>query len=341
MSENIIKLITYKKPNAIVVGSQRDDLVKYKNDTDIFETVIFHNNKKDFIEEVYKMIETIIKHIKTNENIYFMEFKAGIYEPLYISDEDILNKTKRNNFYKKALKANIIDKDIYETIQDLDNNSLIYFCSNLYKVRWSIKDLENKYVKLFNDYRYNFEEIFNEKSTIKLDIFYYENNLFNPYSNMFRVINNNMILTEEQDDIKKSLEYDITNLIKENKYYKAIKRLYSISKMDDNKDLKEKLLKIINSPAGNLYQTKGFIENCEEILYKYHDKNTINKVKESLREIKESHVLSKRLENLLTKSLNKKTIKTLIKSLIKITEIMDKEITRKTLKLIEKFDIKI
>ena len=76
-------------------------------------------------------------------------------------------------------------------------------------------------------------------------------------------------------------------------------------------------------------------------MYKYHDKNTINKVKESLREIKESHVLSKRLENLLTKSLNKKTIKTLIKSLIKITEIMDKEITRKTLKLIEKFDIKI
>ena len=189
------------------------------------------------------MIETIIKHIKTNENIYFMEFKAGIYEPLYISDEDILNKTKRNNFYKKALKANIIDKDIYETIQDLDNNSLIYFCSNLYKIRWSIKDLENKYVKLFNDYRYNFEEIFNEKSTIKLDIFYYENNLFNPYSNMFRVINNNKILTEEQDDIKKSLEYDITNLIKENKYYKAIKRLYSISKMDDNKDLKENLLK--------------------------------------------------------------------------------------------------
>ena len=113
MNNNIIKLISYKKPNAIVVGSQNDSDVKFKNDTDIFETVVFHTNEKEFIKEVYEMIITIINHIKGNTNIYFMEFKAGIYEHLYISDNDILNKPKRTAFYKKCLKQELIDKDFF------------------------------------------------------------------------------------------------------------------------------------------------------------------------------------------------------------------------------------
>ena len=37
---NIFNLITYKKKNAIIVGSKSDPNVDYSNDTDIFEEII-------------------------------------------------------------------------------------------------------------------------------------------------------------------------------------------------------------------------------------------------------------------------------------------------------------
>ena len=339
MNNNIIKLITYKKPNAIVVGSQVDDDVKFKNDTDIFETVVFHTDEKEFIKEVYEMIITIINHIKSNTNIYFMEFKAGIYEPLYISDNDILNKTKRTAFYKKCLKQELIDKDIFDTINELDNQSLLYFCSNLYKVRWAISDLNKKSVVLFNGHLYQFSDIFNNKSTIKIDILYYDGNIFLPFSNMFKIINNNKSITEESADVKTCFEDEIKVLLKDNNYYKAIKRLYLLSKINDDETLKEKLLLIINSSAGELYLLKGYIENCEELLYKYRDKETSNKVLHSLEYINENKILSKRVNNLITKTLGKKTVKTIIKSLIKIKDIMNIEVVKQTKKLISKYKI--
>ena len=75
-------------------------------------------------------------------------------------DDDILNKTKRRKFYKSKLDNKIINKDLYDTILSLKNEELVYFCSNLYKIRWTIEDLKQKQVKLFNNEIYHFESIF-------------------------------------------------------------------------------------------------------------------------------------------------------------------------------------
>ena len=105
---NIFNLITYKKKNAIIVGSKSDPNVDYSNDTDIFEEIIVKETKQELIDETYKMIEKIISKINKNKNIIFAEFKAGIYDAMYITDDDILNKTKRRKFYKSKLDSKAV-----------------------------------------------------------------------------------------------------------------------------------------------------------------------------------------------------------------------------------------
>ena len=337
---NIFNLITYKKKNAIIVGSKSDPNIDYSNDTDIFEEIIVKETKQELIDETYKMIEKIISKINKNKNIIFAEFKAGIYDAMYITDDDILNKTKRRKFYKSKLDNKIINKDLYDTILSLKNEELVYFCSNLYKIRWTIEDLKQKQVKLFNNEIYHFESIFDKPSVIKIDIFFFNGNYFEPFSNMFKIVNNGKILTDEQEP-KESLKEDIKDLIKENNIFKAVKRAYSLAKINNEQQTQEQLLKVINSHLGEQYQLLSNINNCEEVLYLKPNKKVFLQVKHALEYFVKNYDIKANIKNLLTKAQQKKTVKPLIKILIRIQNNLFEKINRDTKKILNKYKINI
>jgi hypothetical protein len=336
-----IKLISYNKKNAIIIGSQSDDQIKYKNDTDIDEFIFEKNSKEELIDNTYKMFLDIIKNIKKDKNAYFMELKAGIYKDLYISNEDILNNKKRNEFYKQKLQEKIIDKDLYNTINELHNSDLIYFCTNLYKVRWSMDDIKKGSTTLFNNYEYKFEEIFDKESIIKIDMLYFDGNVFQEYSNVFKIVYKQESISNFTDDKIITLREAVKELLAEGDIYKAVKRAYLIAKLNKNKETMDKLLVVINSKAGELYQVKSFIKNCENVLYKYKNKDTILKVKKSLQYIKSEKKNSKRIEILLEKGINTSTPKPLIKILIKMQQILNKNVQKLTDGMLIKYKINI
>jgi len=339
MQKNIVHLISYTKNNPIIVGSQADSEVKYKNDTDLYETIITKESKPDLISELHKMLLMILGKMKRNKNVYFMDFKAGTYQALYISDEDILNTKKRQGFYKKKLEEKLITEDILDTIENLKNDELLYFCSNLYKVRWSPTDIKHEYTTLFNGELYRFDEIFNHKSVIKLDILFFDGKYFQPYSNMFQFINNGELLTESPDDVIQSLKEDMQKYINQGNLYKSLKRAYSIAKIEQKEDLCNKLLDIINSKAGQYYQIKSYVENCEEVLSKYPKREIVNKVKTSLEHLKGKYSLEKRFINHFEKAANKHTAKPLLKAIMKLKDILFEKAQELTKKLIEKHNL--
>jgi hypothetical protein len=323
-----LRLISYRKKNAILVGSQNQKDVTYKNDYDLFETIVFNKSRERFILDVHKLFIKMVKEVKKNKNIYFIEFKGGIYEPLYISNEDIINKTRRLAFYTQAVQNGDISNEILRLIQDIKSKEeLLYFCSNLYKVRWSIQDILNGYVILFNTKKFLFKDVFNQPSVIKIDVMLFDNTemRFVPFSNYFEFINKDKEMNVTQSDIKNSLQNEADDLAKSGNYFKSVKRLYSLALYNKDKKQAAKYLKVINSLAGTLYFVRGNIENCIEVLKLYKKKKTLEEVHLVLHSFSESYQFDKTITGLFEKAMGKHTHYGLLKALVNLESALNKK----------------
>ena len=284
--QNIFHLISFKKHNPIVLGSARLANLLYPNDYDLFEIVRINKNKKHIIEDIHRMFYIICMNIKKNKNLYFIEFKAGIYEPLYITDNEILDKKFREAFYKKKLREGIINEKIYNEIKK--TNDLVEYCSNLYKVRWTIDELMAGYKHLFNGTEYLFEDIFKHKSIIKIDVMNYHKNLFTSFSNMFEFMytSGEKINRDYTNNVIKNLYNDMHKYTSKGNYYKALKRYFSIAQLE-KRPANELLVfvEFFNSPIGKLYQSKSLLSNCLEVLALYNDAETNRRINRSIKEI--------------------------------------------------------
>lgn len=336
-----LKLISYKKKNSILVGSQakRQKGVLYKNDYDLYETVVFNESREQFVKDVHMLFIKMVKGLSKNKKIYFIEFKGGIYEPLYISDEDILNKQRRLNFYKTALQNDEISNPVFDIITNLKTNEdALYFCSNLYKVRWTIQDILNGYTILFNTKKYLFKDIFNQQSIIKIDVMLFDDTeiRFIPFSNYFEFVNKNKNINFEPQEVENSLQNEADDLQSKGNYYKAVKRLYSLSLLKKDTKAAKKYLKIINSNAGYLYFVRGNIENCIQVLSLYKKQKTLDEVNLVLQQFSEtaSPAFTKSINNFFNKTLNKHTHYGLLKSLVNLEDALNKQAQVETKKML-------
>ena len=200
--------------------------------------------------------------------------------------------------------------------------------------------MKQKQVKLFNGQIYRFEELFDKPSVIKIDIYLFNGNFFEPFSNMFKIVNNGNNMTDNKEP-KQSLKDDIEDLIKENNIFKAVKRAYSLAKLNEDETSQTKLLKVINSPLGAQYQLLSYLNNCENVLYLKPSRKVFLQVKRSLEYFMSNYSIKMSLNNLMEKALQKKTIKPLIKILIKIQNNIFGKINSDTKKILNKNKINI
>ena len=108
-----------------------------------------------------------------------------------------------------------------------------------------------------------------------------------------------------------SLEKDIRELKKEKKWYKILKRMFSIDRANNNKEEMLRLSKVFNGELGEEYQLISRLEALDTVLEHYQEPELLEKAEISLKDLKLPPITGKITEWVKEKSdkLNKKAKK--------------------------------
>lgn len=298
---------------------------------------MIYQNINDFNNKLIKLINFISIEGKTTI------IGSSILKPIrYNSDYDLSTDIKgeanlKNKIYlrfKKIFRLSKKDKNIFITDFKcgVDNNGD--------PLRWKYNDIM-KGTQIVDGETYIFEECLLMKSTIKLDIIYLINNKFNELSDNYYIKIGNKTNFEPitKNSILKSLKEDYKDLVKEKKFYKALKREFSMittknmnepTPTDTMNERQQELINYFNSDIGILNKgssdLKLLLILLEEQTFR---KPSLKNIRENLQIIKQN--ISYALELNFSNKLNKATLsttpkKTMINIIKSIIENIDKYI---------------
>jgi len=196
-------------------------------------------------------------------------------------DVDLQEKILKlfQNKFKKAKKSkNLFITDFKAGVSPINNLPL----------KWSYDDIMNGYKLLDNNIKFQFVNVFNQKSTIKLDLVLENDNKFIEFSEnyYFDLKNNKSYQQKTNEEIITSLKGDIRyyNHTKNNKL-KALKRLYSLFKLTNNKNT-EIIKTFLNlKMIGSKYKLKSDLEVILLMIEQNFKKVKINKIIEILKKM--------------------------------------------------------
>lgn len=260
----------------------------------------------------------------------------------YPSDIDLQDIVKTDDTYSDIYSFFM---KIFEKAHKNDDLFILDFKCGFYKgkpIKWTYKDMKRGY-KEQNNLQLSFKfALTHENSMIKLDIVSVdENKLFTEYSvNYYFYYNQYRFTNFKLNDalIETRLEYDYSQLMKNNKLYKALKRLYSISKLKKDKKTLKQLEHFFNSPLGELYKQKSNLETIDNVIHNITRKPSLNLIHHNLNEIK------KHLPDIFHKNIDKilklKNLNSISVNINDFVNVLDEHINNKTNEWITKTEIK-
>lgn len=301
--KNIIDIVTIEqkiKP----VGTYGYNIFQYPSDIDLFEKIRSDKPRDLFIKNIIDRIKNIIQSIILSDNIYFIEFKAGVDERFEIKDHkniiDITKKIKQwydDHLISKCEALNVIDlikkyhelKKITNATQETERilNELSNTVREFKMLRWNVGEILNGVKKLrsheHEDHTINLYDALNMSEVTKLDtLIWYENR----YIEMTNYFYFELIdpLTEEIIIISKPFNNYIDSLKKDISKYagctyypidilKMLKRMFllysSIYKNNPEESLRNimwEITNIVNDSPGALSQIKADFEALDTVL---------------------------------------------------------------------------
>ena len=211
-------------------------------------------------------------------------------------------------------------------------------------IRWQYIDIINGY-KYIDDEKIYFTNCLRQKSVIKLDVIYIDNEyrLYEISQNYYIKIGDNKNYNDILvDDILRDLLINFRTLFyDEKKYYKSLKRLYSYYKLKDNKLKMKKLQSLFNSELGIDNKLSSDLKTIILLI-----DNKFRKVKKDLIynniklliSLKNNKKYEIYLKNLI-KNFNNLNISDIKNEIQKIIDVIDNDINNKTLEYINKNNI--
>jgi len=185
-----------------------------------------------------------------NENMIYNHFKS-VFEIIGSSDNTIITDFKLGEFKGKALRWD------YEAIKRRENNGV------------------------------TFDDAIKQKSMIKMDVVTLLNGRFIEITEVYNIyIDGESNFDYSIDNVRKELNDDMQEQIKEGNYMKALKRRYSLLNLDNkNKAERDKLIDYFNSPIGLLNRSKSDLETMLTVIQS--KKFDIDEIRNSLQLLKE------------------------------------------------------
>jgi len=199
------------------------------------------------VNDYTKDLQYIFNTLSINKK-YKVVGSANLKPILYNSDYDLIENDKGitpNEMYQSFKnKFKIAKKDSNIYITDMKCGE-----KKGEPLRWSYDDImkgENKGIK--------FTDAIQMDVMCKLDIIAIIDNKITEFSNIY-IFNN-----PKKNDELKELEKDYFELIKEGNYFKALKRLFSIFSLKNQKSKISKLLKYFNSDIGIINKCRSDLD---------------------------------------------------------------------------------
>jgi len=210
-------------------------------------------------------IKTLMKIEGNQQTIGSSSDKKALYSADYDLQEYILSKDKsidkrnhilelfQNKFIKASRNSDIFIIDFKAGIDPKNNEPF----------RWNYDDIMRGYKQIDeNDSKYFFTDIFSVINTIKLDVIAFIDNKFVEFSENYYFELDNWMTYKlySKDENKIKLLLDVKKYVIKNNLYKALKRLLSYYKLENDTKHIILLQDFFNSEVGKLYKIISDLE---------------------------------------------------------------------------------
>jgi len=154
-----------------------------------------------------------------------------------------------------------VEKELLKIIKNIDDNQNMFF------IELKIQYKDGKKIKFGAD---KIDDIkiptqnFNNIDYIKIDTIIY-------FDGHFKEMSINYYLNPNIKDVVKEIEKDIIDLLKEKNYYKVIKRLFSIAKIQNDKPRGKLISTFLNNYTGGEYKQLSNLKAIKLLLENYDD----------------------------------------------------------------------
>lgn len=230
--------------------------------------------QKKSLDEINSDIYKLINTIKIKDNKIILLGSSSLKSQQYFSDYDFYSSIKDKPNTDEAYK---IFSDILDKIKNYNN---CYFIELKLQKKNGNKKKFNK-IDDFN--KKDFDKFYKDIDIIKIDLIFFTDYEFIEVSIIY---NFNTDITDKEEYIK-NINKDITELKDEGNYYKVLKRLFSIYKLNNDRPKLLYLSKIFNSILGKQYKKISNLNTLLLLLNHYKDDDTLKKVEINLKAIKE------------------------------------------------------
>ncbi|HDZ16731.1 hypothetical protein LCGC14_0704690 [marine sediment metagenome] len=242
--KNFISILTFDVSGP--VGSFSLKSRPLWSDIDILE---FLTSDADTNERALKEFELffkkVVKKIEKDKNVIFSDFKAGI------DDRFVFNK---NTTKSKIIE--LIPSLLTTKIKSLPDDEFLEEIKQLKTLRWTEKEIL-KGEKTNVGKKFKLWKALGDDSLVKIDI-------FGLYPGRFIEVSNFMVLgrfikNEKRVDpffkiidLREAVSNDIIKFTKSGDFFKVLKRLFVIKRLDNNVSEGTRIVKFLNSPVGIL-----------------------------------------------------------------------------------------
>ena len=202
-------------------------------------------------------IKKLIDIFKFQKNEINLKGSSSISVMDYYADYDFFTQ----------IRANYTKDEVYNEfsliLRRILENQECYFME--FKLQ-NIDGSKHKYYPndKFKETNFNFSK---DTDFCKIDLIYFSNNRFIEASCIYKFYGEKMTEKEYINNIEK----DISELKKEKNYYKILKRLYSIYKIEKNENKLVLLTNIFNSELGKTYKDINNIDAIQSIKKYYNN----------------------------------------------------------------------
>ena len=265
---SILKAMSFTNGRAVnVVGSMSLRSQQYAGDYDANEEV--HGT----LPRLARRFQTIIKRL-LKKPLYIGDCKSGSVEEWRVipKDEKDYSPKKSKEHLQDLERDGIISAGEYKSSVKLLSNYLVAKQEiKFHIIRWSVPEILQGHKTLRDGRRFTLEEAFSSPSITKLDVIgFVQNNRYTDFSMIYTFYNGKKILNPDFIDVRKSLQEAIKYYTQTGNVFKALKRKFSLARLDNDKKTVDELTALFNSDLGRLYALSSDIGTLLSLLDKPH-----------------------------------------------------------------------